>query len=102
MIRLLLQDSGTARFLPAARTLRGSEMHLDTTTVAQTSKSAVSRVSQPADHSEQHACRLGRRRYSRFGNLRYEPYERPRVAVPIYARCPGQLSSELDGRAAAG
>src|ERR1041385_1597602 len=40
--------------------------------VAQTSKSAVSRVSKPADIlTLSTACRFGNRRYSRFGNLRY-------------------------------
>jgi|GEM_PF-1847043 hypothetical protein len=41
-------------------------------TVAQTSKSAVSRVSKPADARLRTFCRLGSRRYSRFGNLRYK------------------------------
>ena len=40
--------------------------------VAQTSKSAVSRVSKPAVGATSGACRLGSRRYSRFGNLRYQ------------------------------
>ena len=40
--------------------------------VAQTSKSAVSRVSKPAAGVTSGACRLGSRRYSRFGNLRYQ------------------------------
>jgi hypothetical protein len=39
--------------------------------VAQTSKSAVSRVSKPASASQWHALPIGNRRYSRFGNLRY-------------------------------
>jgi len=40
--------------------------------VTQTSKSAVSQVSKPAIFQKCGACRLGSRRYSRFGNLRYE------------------------------
>jgi hypothetical protein len=40
--------------------------------VAQTSESAVSRVSKPAGHARfRQPCRLGNRRYGRFGNLRY-------------------------------
>ena len=55
--------------------------------VAQTSKSAVSQVSKPADltHTRHAAnfqpCRLGSRRYSRFGNLRYELEATPALTV---------------------
>ena len=42
------------------------------TEVAQTSKSAVSWVSKPANRARpRKPCRFGNRRYSRFGNLRY-------------------------------
>jgi hypothetical protein len=39
--------------------------------VAQTSKSAVSRISKSADPDTFDLCRLGSRRHSRFGNRRY-------------------------------
>jgi hypothetical protein len=46
-------------------------------TVAQTSLSAVSRVSKPAGWPRMPTvCRLGNRRYSRFGNLRYVRFAR--------------------------
>jgi len=52
--------------------------------VAQTSKSAVSQVSQPANRTSPApaiwtVCRFGNRRYGRFGNLRYEA---SRFAIP--------------------
>src|SRR5205814_8200246 len=43
----------------------------DAAPVAQTSKSDVSRVSQPAGRTTGHASRFGNRRSSRLGNLRY-------------------------------
>jgi hypothetical protein len=49
--------------------------------VAQTSKSAVSRVSNPRAIQHFARCRFGNRRYSRFGNLRYESSGANRDAV---------------------
>jgi type II secretory pathway pseudopilin PulG len=43
--------------------------------VAQTSKSAVSRISKSADPDIFNLCRLGSRRHSRFGNRRYICHE---------------------------
>jgi hypothetical protein len=42
------------------------------TAVAQTSKSAVPRISNPHAGLASWVCRLGSRRYGRFGNLRYK------------------------------
>jgi membrane fusion protein (multidrug efflux system) len=59
------QGSPTGQRSPSARTFHGFA-------VAQTSQSAVSRVSKPADAPwTSTACRLGNRRHSRFGNLRH-------------------------------
>jgi hypothetical protein len=44
---------------------------LRTATVAPISKSAVSRVSKPADPTPAHDLPIENRRYSRLGNLRY-------------------------------
>src|ERR1043165_5427749 len=54
--------------------------------VAQTSKSAVSRVSQPAGvPSWRTVCRIGIRRYSRFGNLRYVLVACPDEAIIAFS-----------------
>jgi len=64
-----------------------------TRSVVQTSRSAVSRVSKPANTSaNQTACRFGNRRHSRFGNLRHTGFVRSHQTACEMARLANQES----------
>jgi hypothetical protein len=73
--------------------------------VAQTSESAVSRVSKPAAPTSYWTpCRLGSRRYSRLGSLRYEEFIRRSHSTMKYPawcvlRNPGSLERARDSAA---
>jgi hypothetical protein len=68
-----LPNPGSHRVSTATNSSRKSQpTSLGTAVVTQTSKSAVSQVSKPANHPFAGSSRLGSRRYTRFGDLRHK------------------------------